>query len=242
MPTVRIWTLESDYDAKAVRCLANKLVTHLQLGNLSIQASGKKAVPRGKGAGLMKATRNYLKQDACVIFVIDSDGPMSTHQRQQEPNSLINQIEQVVNDNSFAGKVFLARAVQELEAWLLIDCLGIFCYFASQSPRYRQIDRNSVSTNPSSKRLVEHYQEGNTENIVEAEIGGSGAKEHLIEFSKRILHELNPRMPQRNVSEKRYREKMSPEVAEHVDINRETLRRNNSLRKLGRVLAQFSQR
>ncbi len=28
---MRIWTLESDNDAKAVKCLANKLVTHLQL-------------------------------------------------------------------------------------------------------------------------------------------------------------------------------------------------------------------
>ena len=46
MPTIRIWTLESDYDAKAVKCLANKLVAHLQLGNLSIQASGKKAISR----------------------------------------------------------------------------------------------------------------------------------------------------------------------------------------------------
>ena len=31
MPTVRIWTLESDYDAEAAKCLANKLVTYLQL-------------------------------------------------------------------------------------------------------------------------------------------------------------------------------------------------------------------
>ncbi len=45
MPTIRIWTLESDSDAKAVKCLADKLVTHLRLGNLSIQASGKKALP-----------------------------------------------------------------------------------------------------------------------------------------------------------------------------------------------------
>ncbi len=30
MPNIRIWTLESDIDAKVVKCLANKLVTHLQ--------------------------------------------------------------------------------------------------------------------------------------------------------------------------------------------------------------------
>ena len=241
MPTVRIWTLESDHDAKAVQCLANKLVAHLQLENLSIQASGRNEVPKGRGTELMKATRNYLKQDACVIFVIDSDSPMSTHERRQQQNSLINQIERVVNNSSFAGKVFLAQAVQELEAWLLIDCLGIFCYFADKSPRYRQIDRDRVSTNQSFVQLVKRYQSGNTENIVEAEIGGSGAKEYLIEFSGQILLALNPNMPPRNINRQRYREAMSPEVAEHVDINREALRRNNSLRNLGGVLARFNQ-
>ena len=247
MPTVRVWTLESDYDTEAVKFLANKLVTYLQLENLSIQSVGKRALPKRDRKGeplsnaLRKATQNYLEEDACVIFVIDSDSPMSTHERRQQQNSLINQIERVINDSSFAGKVFLAQAVQELEAWLLIDCLGVFCYFASQSPRYRQIDRDRVSTNQSFTQLVRHYQSGNTENIVEAEIGGKGAKEYLTEFSEKILLALNPNMPSRNVNRQRYREAMSPEVAEHVDINQETLRRNNSLRKLGSVLAQFNQ-
>ena len=142
---------------------------------------------------------------------------------------------------SFAGKVFLAQAVQELEAWLLIDCLGIFCYFASKRSQYKENCRDKVSTNQSFKRLVEHYQRGNTENIVEAEIGGSGAKEYLREFSEKILLALNPNMPPRNVNRQRYREAMSPEVAKHVDINQETLRHNNSLRKLGSVLARFGQ-
>ena len=241
MPTVRIWTLESEHDPEAVQCLANKLVVHLQLENLSIQASGRNALPKGRGAELMKATRNYLKQDACVIFVIDRDGPISIHQRRQEPNSLINQIGQVVTDRRFAGKVFLAQAVQELEAWLLVDCLGIFCCFASKRAQYRENCRDKVSTNQSFARLVGRYQSGNTENIVEAEPGGKGAKEYLTEFAKKILLALNPNMPSRNVNRQRYREAMSPEVAKHVDINQETLRRNNSLRKLGRVLARFNQ-
>ena len=245
MPTVRIWTLESDYDREAVKCLANKLVAHLQLDNLSIQAVGKNALPKRKIKGaslsniLTKATQNYLKQDACVIFVIDQDSPMSTHQRRQEPNSFINQIEQVVEDSSFVGKVFLAQAVQELEAWLLIDCLGIFCYFASKRAQYRENYRNKVSTNQSFRRLVERYQKGNTENIVEPEIGGKGAKEYLTEFSEQILLKLNPNMPPRDVNRQRYREAMSPEVAEHMDINQQTLGRNNSLHNLGNLLAQF---
>ena len=239
MPSVRIWTVESDYDRDAVRCLANKLATYLQLDNLSVQVAGRSAIPRRHNSPLRRATQNYLQQDDCVIFVIDVDGPMSTHQRRQEPNSLINQIERVVNDPHFRGKVFLAQAVQELEAWLLIDCLGIFCYFTRQSPQYRTFDRDRIRQNSSFRLLVDRHQTGNTENIVEAEPGGKGAKEYLEDFSEQILRALNPRMPQRNVNENRYKEAISPEVAEHIDINQDTLRRNNSLCHLGDVLAQF---
>ncbi len=245
MPTIRIWTLESENDAKAVKCLANKLVTHLQLANLSIQTAGPKAVPKRNQRGasssdtLRMAVQNYLRQDDCVIFVIDSDGPMSSHQRRQEPNSLINQITQVVRDRRFTGKVFLAQAVQELEAWLLIDCLGIFCYFASKVAQYRENCRDRVSANQSFRRLVSSYQKGDTEKIVEAETGGRGAKEYLIELSEKILLALNPNKTHRNITREQYRENLSPEIAEHVLIDQQTLRRNNSLRKLGIAFSKF---
>ena len=245
MPNIRIWTLESDIDAKAVKCLANKLVRHLELENLSIQTVGPQAVPKRnkKGASpsdiLGMAVQNYLKQDACVIFVIDSDGLMSSHQRRQETNSLINQITRVVQDRRFTGKVFLAQAIQELEAWLLIDCLGIFCYFASKVAQYRENCRDRVSENRPFTQLVRRYQKGNTEYIVEAETGGRGAKEYLIELSEKILLALNPNKTHRNVTREQYREKLSPEVAEHVLIDRHTLGRNNSLRKLGTILSKF---
>ena len=242
MSTIRIWTLESDYDAEAVKCLAHKLATHLRLNNLSIRSSGKRAIPRRTGRidTLTMVTQNYLKQDACVIFVIDRDGPMSDHQRRREPNSLINQIEKVINDACFTGKVFFAQAIQELEAWLLTDCLGIFCYFASKRRHYRENCRDSVSANQSFSQLVARYQKGNSENIIEAEVGGRGAKEYLREFSEQILRELNPDIPQKNVHSERYREAMSPKVAEHVVLDGQTLQRNISLRKLGDVLAQFN--
>ena len=208
MPTVRIWTVESDYDRDAVECLANKLVAHLQLDNLSIQVVGNSALPRPNRQGsslsdiLRRATQNYLRRDACVVFVIDQDSPMSIHQRRREPNSLINQVERVVSDHHFRGKVFLAWAVQELEAWLLIDCLGIFCYFARQSPQHRTFYRDRIGQNSSFSRLIDHHQTGNTENIVEPVPGGPGAKEYLEDFSEQILRVLNPRMPQRNISQK----------------------------------------
>ena len=237
MPSIRIWTLESDYDAKVVECLTSKLATHLQLGNLSIQTSGKGDIP--KRDTLKRAVQNYLREDVCVIFVIDRDGPMSIHQRRQEPNSLINQVTRIVNDRRFAGRVFLAQAVQELEAWLLIDCLGVFCYFSSKSPRHRRISRSRILANPSFARLVSRYQRGNTEHIVETESGGRGAKEYLVAFSEQILLILNPNMPQRNLKRQRYHEAISHNIVEYVVINRETLRRNDSLSKLGDLLARF---
>ena len=104
--------------------------------------------------------------------------------------------------------------------------------------QYRNNCRSKVSTNPSFKRLVNRYQKGDTEIIVEWEIGGKGAKEYLIEFSKKILLELNPNIPPKNIDREKYRGTLSPEVAEHIVINRETLQRNNSLKKLGDVIGQ----
>ena len=89
-------------------------------------------------------------------------------------------------------------------------------------------------------RLVRNHQRGDTENIVEAEVGGRGAKEFLTAFSDQILLGLNPNMRERNVKRERYREEMSPEIAEHVVINKETLRRNSSLCYLGNLLATIS--
>ena len=245
MPTIRIWALESDNDAKAVRCLANNLVTYLQLGRVSIQTvEGKRFLKNRRISGslddkLKKAVQNFVNQDDYVIFVIDSDSPMSLHQRRQESNSLINQIERIVGDPSFAGKVFFAPAIQELEAWLLIDCLGIFCYFASRRAQYRNNCRDKVLANQAFVRFLRRYQRGNTEHIVETEIGGNGPKEYLEDFSEQVLRALNPNIPQKNINRDRYHERMSPELAKYLVIDRETLRRNNSLRELGNILAQF---
>ena len=256
MSTIRIWALESDYDAEAVECLANKLKSYLQLGDLRIESSGasalseiqaraRKSLPRRarrnvtSDAPLKRATHDYLKDEACVVFVIDQDSPKSLNQRRKEPNSLINQIEAVINEPSLDGKVFLALAVQELEAWLLIDCLGILYYFASETGALTENERDQTSTNPSFAQLVDDFQEANTEDIVEEEIGGSGPKEYLIRYSEAILRRLNPNIRQIDIYRRRYGSAMSPAVANHVDIDEQTLSRNNSLRYLGEVLAQF---
>ena len=232
MPSIRILTLESDDDAETVRCLAKKLAAFMQLAPIQIYTAG------GPQPQLRKVIQNYLKQDDYVIIVIDSDGRMTQHERSQQPNSLKNQSRRIVNDRQFSGKVFLVEAVQELEAWLLIDCIGIFCYFATKRTQFRENCRDKVAVDPSLKRFVSNNQKGDTETIVEPVSGGKGAKEYLIEFSEKVLRQLNPNLTPRNIDREKYHETRSPEIAEHIEINDNTLRRNNSLKKLGDVIAQ----
>ena len=130
MTAVRIWALGPFYDAKAVKSLPGKLAQHLRLENLSIRASCRRALPRLNGKGLplseavRKATENYLEQEDSVIFLIASNGSMSTDARWHEPNSLVNQIERVVSDIRFEGRVSLARTERELEGLLLCKSLA----------------------------------------------------------------------------------------------------------------------
>lgn len=132
MANVRICTVESDYDAEALKSLADSLTTNLKLDDLSIQTVGSdgflmsnwndKASLNGK---LKKAVRDYLKQDDYVIFFFDSDSPMLTRQQLPEREVLVNQIKQIVTDPGFVGKVFFAPGVQELESRLWRAHLGI---------------------------------------------------------------------------------------------------------------------
>lgn len=245
MRQVRVWALESDLDAEVVNCLANKLVKYFSLDGISIQSAGKSAIASASSArassgdSLRTAVQNFLMEDACVIFVIDSDGPMSRHQRSLEPNSLFNQIQRVLKDDRLRGRVFLSMAVQEIESWVLVDCLGIFCYFANDRKTYRTECRGKVAQNKPLMRIVRRNQKGDTENIVEAEIGGKGPKEYLEEYSKEILLGLNPSIPRKNVEEKKYKEKLLPGIAKFVVIDGQTLNRNRSLRKLGTLLRRF---
>ena len=133
MSSVRIWAVKSDHDYKMVKRLAEKLLTDSRLGNLSVRTADKKAFLKRNGKDdtlsdmLKKATQHYLEQDDRIIFVADLGPPMPIHQQQQESDSLIHHVEQIVDDDRFAGRVFLAQGVQELKAWLSIVCksLGI---------------------------------------------------------------------------------------------------------------------
>jgi len=125
MSTVRIWDLNSDYDAISVKRMTEKLPPDLQpVGPLSIRTAQKKGflIRNGKALSntLRQAIQLYLQQDDYVIFVADSHSPPQKHQQPRVADSLISHVEQVVKDNIFDGKVFLARSVHELNAWLPI--------------------------------------------------------------------------------------------------------------------------
>lgn len=132
MANVRIWSVESDYDAESLKSLVKRLVTNLKFKDLSVQTVGSKAFLMSNwddkaslNGKLKKAVRDYLRQDDYVIFFLDSDGPMLTRQQPQELETLVNQIKQIVTEQGFAGTVFFAPGVQELESLLWRAHLGI---------------------------------------------------------------------------------------------------------------------
>ncbi len=239
MRRVIIWATESDNDKEVVKHLAPKLAAHLDI-EVDVQTVGKKAFTRvakkvkSNPAALEKAVGNYLKKFDCVIFIRDTDSPIRLKRRRQDKNSAISQIERV--RDKFEGQVHLALAVHEIEAWLLVDCLGICCYFAkvenSSKPRERQAQKF--------QSLLRNYRKGNTELIVEAESGGKGPKEYLIGLSEKILRVIDPKIKRHKLNDKKYEESLSPKIAAYIEINSETLSRNKSLRQFGDYLKQCS--
>jgi hypothetical protein len=85
--------------------------------------------------------------------------------------------------------------------------------------------------------LIRKYQRGDTQLIVEPERGGKGPKEHLRRFSREILLKLNPQMPRKNIKPNEYKENLSPDIARYIEINAETLQRNDSLQRLGELVS-----
>jgi hypothetical protein len=232
MRSVRIWTPESDYDRDAVVCIAEKIVGYNEL-DLAIQSASKQGFNdvASKPNGLQKAVNTYLKRNDLVIFLIDADGNQALDKRKREKNSLVNRIEAVVKASE--GKAKLILMLQELEAWLLVDCLGICCYFTGNSQ-----DRNQKKW----EQFAKKKQKGKTNLIEEANVGGKGAKEYLVELSKEILIEKNPKLKNKpkNLKQSQYSEDKSPKVAECLEINGKIIKRNDSLDEFAKCLNEIT--
>jgi hypothetical protein len=229
MSSIRIWTPESDFDSKAVRCIAEKIIAFYG-SDIKILESSKMAYnqvfQKNQKDGLQKQVNIYLKTSDLVIFLIDYDGIQSHTQRSKEPNSLVNRITEVVNS---IDKAILVYIKQEVESWLLVDCLGICCYFTKDEKTRIKKDWIEFSTK---------NQPGNTELIVESVPGGKGAKEYLVDFSDSINLKINPNLSKKldNLKQKRYSESDSPQVDKYIEINQQTLARNESLREFAKYL------
>jgi hypothetical protein len=241
MPSVRIWVPESDYDEQAVRCLAENVVAYLGT-ELRVYTAGERAYTavgrkiRSNPRAFVIAVEQYLKQDDYLIFVMDRDSPASLVRRKSEPFSKINLIEYAANASELQGRVFLSLMIEELEAWLLIDCFGICCYFAGKdcSEQARAKHKKTFY------RLAHKYQRGNTEHITEPEPGGKNAKEYLESFSEAIIRHSNPRIRHDTLDRNKYHERLSPELAKCIEINTETLARNPSFKQFVALLQKCS--
>ena len=114
MLSVRVWNLQSDGDAKAVKFLKNEFLRFRQLGDIAIRTAGRSTLRKCHRKGtllegsLRKAIQYYLNQDDYIIFVTDSD-----QQGQSESKSLVEQIRRVVKDGDFSEKIFFMPDIQE---------------------------------------------------------------------------------------------------------------------------------
>jgi Asp-tRNA(Asn)/Glu-tRNA(Gln) amidotransferase B subunit len=232
MKNIRIWAPESDTDSKTILCIAEKILHYHKLNNPECEGAklwqvGNKAYVdvATKPEGLKKAVEAYLKTDDLVIFLLDSDGVQSQAARKNQANSYINKITQVVKQ--MAGKAVLIYICQELEAWLLIDILGICCFYT-----------NSTTTRSKEEwiKFANKHQVGKTDLIAEAVMGGKNAKESLIEVSSKILKKANPKLKEKNIKNNRYDETLSDRVAECIEINKDTIQRNDSLVEFSKYL------
>ena len=75
MISVRVWNLQSQRDAKAVKLLENTFLKYRQLEYIAIRTAGRSALRKchRKGAPLRESLRRaiqlYLAQDDYIIFV-----------------------------------------------------------------------------------------------------------------------------------------------------------------------------
>ena len=111
MISVRVWNVESDRDAKAVKFLENEFMRFRQLEYLAIRTAGRRALGKCHRKGvpvsssLRKTIQHYLAQDDYIIFIIDTD--------QQKSSSLVDQLRHIVKDCDLSDRVFFMPEIPE---------------------------------------------------------------------------------------------------------------------------------
>ena len=143
MISIRIWSLESDRDAKAVKFLENEFIRFRQLGDIAIRTAGRSTLRKchRKGApissSLKKAIEHYFKQDDYIIFVMDSD-----QSGQSKSKSLVEQIRLIVKDGDFSDKIFFVADIQECDDAIPTEWQSIVSRFRteveSERKRFRE--------------------------------------------------------------------------------------------------------
>ncbi len=114
MLNIRVWNLQSNREAEAVRFLENTFLRFRQLEYLAIRTSGKRALRKCHRKGvpvssdLRKTLQYYLAQDDYIIVIIDTD-----QQDLKESRVLVDQLKHIVKDSDFADNVFFLPDLQE---------------------------------------------------------------------------------------------------------------------------------
>ena len=133
MISVRVWNLQSDSDAKAVKFLENEFLRFRQLGDIAIRTAGKSTLRKCHREGtllegsLRKAIQHYLNQDDYIIFIVDSD-----QRGQSASKSLVEQIRRVVKDRDFSDKIFFLPDIQECRDSIPTEWQRIVSRFRSE--------------------------------------------------------------------------------------------------------------
>ena len=154
MLNIRVWNLESDRDAEAVRFLKNTFLRFRKLEYLAIRTAGRSALRKCHRQGvpvnndLRKTLQHYLTQDDYIIFVVDSNG-----QRQQESKSLVNQLRQIVKDSDFADRVFFLPDLQEWSSSTPPQWQNIVSHFRTEVESERKRLREEWD------RTIKHFHE-----------------------------------------------------------------------------------
>lgn len=139
MLSVRVWNLQSDCDAKAVKFLENEFFRLRQLGDIAIRTAGRSTLRKchRKGApissSLRKAIEHYLKQDDYIIFIVDSDP-----QQQHALKRLANEVKRIVKDCNLSDKVFFAPDIQKGESATLMQWQDIVSHLRSEVENNRK--------------------------------------------------------------------------------------------------------